>query len=133
MTVKLRANSGAVAGKTLRGHTFSVETEAINVASVAISSGINFQCLRNFSIVFIGDGDTFSALRNAGFSAATVDPERTLEVLTYLKEAEHPLYKKLTLPSLEEASAVLEDISRRASAGRLLSSITGRLSRIKDC
>lgn len=112
--IKLRTSSGVAASEALRSHTFSVAHDATTTAR-SIFNGINADCTRAFSIVFVGSGNHFHVLKSAGFSVAAVGPPRTLQVLTYLKEAGHPCCRDIQLPPLQEASEALQTLQAKAN------------------
>ena len=117
--VKLRTTSGGEGSDAIKSHIFSVPHEGLSTTASAFN-GVNREAMRAFVITFYGEGNAFRALQTTGFSVAAVNPERTYQLLQYLKAARHPSYRDITIASQQAVGEDLQMISRRVNDAAVL-------------
>ena len=97
----------------MKSHCFCVPHDGADVLAETIC--LNEKSLDAFTMTFIGDAELFHLMKTENkITAHTVNAELSYHILYYLKDAGHPLYKRITIPNLEDFTRRINSLSEKA-------------------
>lgn len=123
VVVKMTNNRGRAESLAIKSHTFASKHDGPSRLSDGLTNGVNMGCLKHFSMVFIGTGDNFKALKKTlsdgtgsyTMPAARMDPAQTGRQLTYLKEVGHPDYCNIVVPPVADLDQIIQGLAKKAT------------------
>jgi hypothetical protein len=113
--IKLSDSMGNEGQSALKSHVFCSPHDGSKVLSNCIA--VNVGCLSAFTCTVIADGKKCALIkRQRKLEKVSVDPLLSWQWLNLWKEAEHPEYVDIVLPSQDELALALLEIERQAIA-----------------